>query len=226
MHQESVTPKTKRTPKKKLTKTQAKAQLAKELIKKKAKGDPERLRANIMLQAFQKALRFYKQNDFLQVGGVTNEGKLHGGTLSALLRACEVADGLGVDYETFVNAQFWAFDKWFSAAPKLHQLATTDGENSAEGRVKQYQKAIREGEVKADKVFTGRSSPAPKIPLPVVFRKNDQVFQQFVKNWKMTPQEVFLNFAKTPHEARLYFDRRWLAQNELYQQMRANGLVG
>jgi hypothetical protein len=211
--------------KKKLTKTQIKARKARELIKNKIKPDADAADAHRMFAIFQEALRAYHSNDFLNAGGRTKEGKLPLGTVSAFRRACQLAKELGVDFETYVRAQFWAFDKWYGTAPQIRQMFSESGENSAVGRVKQYLKTVRQGEHNPDKTIVSRAQPAPRMPVEVVLHKNETVFKEFQKNWKMTAEEVFINFAKTPQEANTYFDKRWLDQNPIYQQLRIDGRI-
>jgi len=203
---------------KKTLSTKDKRARAKELIKNHSKGDPQLFKANEMLAAFQESLRAYVKNNYLKV-------KLTRSSTTVLLKACELSESLNVSYETFVKAQFWAFDKWWGAAPKLHQIITTKGDYSAIKRVGLYQQAVSAGEHNPKRNLTNRVIPAPKIPLEVTLHKSDQQFAQFIKNWNLTPKEVFLHFAATPSEALLYFDKKWLKRNEIYQQMRASGEV-
>ena len=40
------------------------------------------------------------------------------------IRAAQHAESLLVSYETYVRAQFWSFDKWFSRHPKPYEIAS------------------------------------------------------------------------------------------------------
>lgn len=150
-------------------------------------------------------------------------------------RAAVVADALGVDYEIFMRAQFWAFDQWFSRAPKPQELGSTKSEKSAVERTRMFLEEVRTGAVdparpilskqrSIDDTTTarGRQRAATTTTRTVKFEQAERTLRAFMKNYDATEEEVLRLFARG-NQASTYFDREWLKQNPTYQRLVADG---
>lgn len=177
-------------------------------------------KAQAVALAYEKLLGLYKHNPTLkylkcQVGP---EQPAYG----IWLRAAKLADEIGLDYVTFVKAQFYFMDQWYSRAPKPQEVASYKGEYSAQKRAETFVREIRDGGISPKKVICGRVRPKPNISQQAKFHQCEVQLKKFMQNLHATEEEVLLRFA-TKESARNYFDLSWLAQNETYQRLRAAG---
>ena len=85
-----------------------------------------------MAGEYSQQLRDYTGNRYLSWH---KGGQLSKQAHTTLLRAATFAEELGVDYSTYVRAQFWVFDDWFRRPPKLHELASYNTRVPAKKRV-------------------------------------------------------------------------------------------
>jgi hypothetical protein len=163
------------------------------------------------------------------------------------LRAALHAEQLLVNYETYVKAQFWCFDQWFSRAPKPYELSSYKTKIPSNERVRLYLNAIQKGSVDPNtkimnraavggplmaktsgapghKITTYAHRVAPQISASVRFDLSAQCLRQLMKNYGATEEQILKAFAKGP-QAALYFSKEFLDQNPTYQALLAAGEV-
>ena len=184
-------------------------------IKAKKQGDPEHAKALAMARAFEAQVQVYKHQPHLKLFQTLSTQMR-----SKMLAACRIADAAGVDYETYVKAQFYCFDKWFSRCPKPHEIST---EKSKE-RLQIYTADVNQGAVPADRETVGREMPLPVIPREVKDAQAERTLRTMMRQWGATEEEILRQFATGPTKYS-YFDRDWLSRNTTYQQLKAAGEV-
>lgn len=151
------------------------------------------------------------------------------------VRAAEVADELGMDYVTFVRAQFWAFDAWYHRAPKPQELGSRTSAQSSAERARQFLDAVASGIVSASAnilgkqreivdTTTARGRAAVKVPQSTKFQHSEHQLRTLMKNFEADEEQVLRTFAKGA-TASVYFDRGWLQQNSTYQRLVAAGEI-
>jgi hypothetical protein len=180
-------------------------------------------RAYGMATAYEEALGQYQSNPtlhFIKHDMMQPGHKMH----EVWVRAVQLADQLGVSYTEYVRAQFWAFDQWFSRAPKPYELASYKTKVPAQERVRLYMEALAKGELEADKKIINKVRSAPKVTRSVKFSFSERQMQQFMKNYGASEEQILKTFAKGK-QANLYFDREWLLQNPTYQRLKTTGEV-
>lgn len=218
----------------KLSKTEALKQRAKELAEAKARGEqtarPKPITTTLQDEAdwariqaiaceYEQALRLYKHNPYLkwQKNGIPPRG-----AYTTLLQAANIADDLGVDYATYVKAQFWALDKWARREPSLRDLALTNTKYPSAERVKMYLAEVKKGSVNPERNVCSPVRPAPEVSVEARMLQSERQLQRFMKNYGESEEQILCRFARG-RSANLYFDREWLLENETYQRLMAEG---
>jgi len=142
------------------------------------------------------------------------------------LRAAELADALKADYETFVRAQFFAFDQWFSRAPKPWELGSTKSKNNAAVRYWNFLKQNPDVEVASkqqavvDTTTPSGRRQALSTSRAARFSASERALQVMMKNYKCTAERIFALF-ETEASAASVFDTEWLSENALWKQVHA-----
>lgn len=176
-------------------------------------------RAHSMAVAYESAMQEYRNNRFLKV--FKGSPLLYEKTYGYLLRAAQFADELGVDYETYIKAQFWAMHEWYKRSPKLHHIASFKSKVPSKERVTLYLAAIRKGAVSAERQVRGISRRAPRVSLSVRFQNSERQLKRLMKTYQETEEQILCRFATTSS----YFDREWLMANDTYRRLSAEGRI-
>lgn len=165
-------------------------------------------RALNMLRAFEAVLRAYKGNTYISL-------KATQAYMKNSSKAAEVADSLGLDYHSYVVAQFRWFKQKFRKAPMLHQIGT----ENARYRAEQYM-ALR---------AAGKVRTLPVVPDLVMAGESDMIaagnrtLDKLKAAWNIDEREVLRIFAARPDAG--VFHSAWLNQNATYQQLKDAGEV-
>lgn len=139
------------------------------------------------------------------------------------LRAADLADALGVDYETFVKAQFYWFDRWFHGRrPLPYQLSTSKGAYSAVQRITLYQDAVRRGKVSPDRTVRGPDMQPVKASPERLWELSQRTLESLMKNWGKSEEEILRVFARDIC-ASDFFDLDWLRHNQTYRRLKQQG---
>lgn len=129
-------------------------------------------------------------------------------------KAVELADQLSVDYPTYLQAQFYWFDKWFRRAPKPWELIGQRTKFPAPERVKEFLR-LRSLEEAPQKVYS--ISRTAKIDPKKLDKINEQRLTELSSSWGLSEEEVLLRFARTGVG---YFDLEWLRKNPTYKSLK------
>jgi len=183
-----------------------------------ASGDDETAKCWLMAKVYEQQLREYRNKPYMVF---FKKSELSRQTKTVLKRACAFADELGVDFTTYVRAQFWWFDTNFSQAPELHYLASSRSKFNAKERVKVFLQEASTTQLM--KPVRSREMVPPKWNNSAKFDQCDVVLKRMMTNYKLTEEEVFKAFKG--HSIDLFFDSAWLKQNETYKRLRAAGEV-
>lgn len=132
-------------------------------------------------------------------------------------RAALIADQIDVDYETYLRAQFYWFDKWFNRAPKPYELSSLKSKFPAPERVRKYLQLLAEG--KARKVVTCIGKRV-QIDSKEIDKCNDRKMSQLMQQWGLPEEIVLLRFARPGIG---YFDQSWLRKNKIWIRLRQEG---
>ena len=179
-------------------------------------ADSEETECQRMLLIYDAILRLYNKKHFVTVAHKGMSTPMR----SKMRVAVSMATDLGVSFETFVKAQFYCFDKWYSRNPKPHEICTP----KAPGRVETYLREVDSGVTSKDRTVTSKVMAAPKISKDVKFASSERQLRTLMKNWNLSEEDVFRKFATGLYVFQ-YFDREWLRQNATYQRLKAAGEV-
>lgn len=183
--------------------------------------DPETLSVHSMAIAYEKALGKYRDEPtlrFLKGGRVDKEHRNY----NTWKRAVKFAADLAIDYDTYVRAQFWYFDKIFNRYPKVFELASFRTKTPAKERVLLF--LAENSFAISTKTVVGPVRKAETVPKSVRWRYSDTQLRSFMKNYSITEEEVFRRFA-IGKDAYLYFDKSWLEQNDAYNTLKRTGEI-
>ena len=194
---------------------------------------PDSMRAYGLAVAYERALATYTNQPGLRyLKGRVAPGEPNWGNW---LRAAQVADDMGVDYDTFVRAQFWAFDRWYSRAPKPQELGSTRSEQNAGERVRQFFEAAERGEVDVERRIVGlqrsvidtttargRRKANISVPRDQRFAYAQRQLHTLMRNYDCSEEQILRTFCTKPGA---YFDREWLQENPTYRRLLAAGEV-
>ena len=222
-------PSSARARSKRKTKQQLAREKAKAVIAANKQGTPmtprvsltasvEQHKAHAMALAYEAQLRTYQSKPFLRflTGGIVQPGHKR---YQQWCQAADQADELDVAYEFYVKAQFYWFDKWFSRAPKPHELRSSKTQYNAKERVRLYAQEIAKGAALPERKVLSRVRTAPRVSRAVRFNTSANQMATLMKNHGATEEEILKVFAKGA-DALLYFDRDWLRQNQTYQRLK------
>lgn len=140
------------------------------------------------------------------------------------LKAAQQAEEIGVDYDTYVRAQFYWFDQWFLKAPRFWEITSLKGRYNAVERVRAYQREVAAGKLDPKRVVTGRVRAAPKIPASVRLQQGARTLRALMATHRASEEQILRSFASGP-QAALYFDQAFLKQNPTFQRLRAAGQI-
>jgi hypothetical protein len=136
-------------------------------------------------------------------------------------RVIQNAENLNISFDTYMKAQFFYFDKWFSRPPKVQEIASYKSKNNALERAKTF---LSEQESVSVRAVVGKVIPQPKVPQNKRFELSKRTLQSIMKNYEASEEEVLARFARGS-TAFSYFDKEWLYQNPTYQRLRESGVV-
>ena len=193
-----------------------KKELALAAIKNGKVGSPEHAKALYVMGVFESLVQVYTRKPYVRVfkNGLTPQAR---GKFNAVTR---MADELNMDCATFVRAQFWWFDKCFSRHPKPHEIATA----KAKERAAQYRLDINAGLANAVTEPSTREMTLPKTPQHVKDAFSENALRTMMHNWHQSAEQIFKAVAGGPNKYD-YFDRVWLRNHPVYQQLKAAGDV-
>jgi hypothetical protein len=168
--------------------------------------------------AYEAALGAYLHKPTLKVfkNGVSPAHRGYEG----LKRAALLADQAGVSYETYVQAQFYWFDKWFRRAPRIYELSGLKGSFPAPERLRKYMLLMNRGSVPT-KLIVGYAQRC-KVDLQELDKINAAKLTQLMNAWGLSETEVLLKFARPGIE---YFDLQWLKRHPTYQKLKQQNLL-
>lgn len=137
--------------------------------------------------------------------------------------AARCADELGMDYLTYVRAQFWFFHRWFARAASPHELRhSATGKVPAMERARAYAELLASGEVPPDHDVCAKALAAAPRPVGARAEQSEDTLRQLCKRHEMSVDDVFRNFARGSGAAAL-FDRAWLDAHPVYCALRDAG---
>lgn len=149
-------------------------------------------------------LKYLKGSSVTSVKGAYQKFKL----------AAEVADQCKADYTSFVQAQFYWFDKWFKRAPKVWELSGKSTKFPAPNRYLEYLK-IKSSQHVPEKVQS--VSRRAQISPQKLDKINEMRLAELQRSWGIDEEEVFIRFARPGIG---YFDAAWLRKHPTYRRLR------
>lgn len=170
--------------------------------------------------AYEEQLCHYTAKPYLRV--IKGIPKTSDKGFNTWLRAALQADELGVSYAFYVKAQFYWFDKWFSKAPKPHELASYKTKINAKERVRLYEVEVSKGQTNPKRKILSKVRTSPSISRSIRFSYSERTLSTLMKNYGATEEDIFRTFAKGA-QASVYFDKAWLKQNETYLKLARAG---
>ena len=177
--------------------------------------DQEFLDVQEMALTYEKALSNYVRNPTLKYlkGLVKRDTREYG----IWLKCVENAKELGVDYETYIRAQFYYFDKWRQCPPKAQECCSRKSERNSIYRVVAY---LSEEPNNKSTVL----GPTKSYFVPDRVKAEDSSWQMraMMQNFKTDEKGVFLHFGK---QSVLYFDKEWLKNNNIYNSLVERGEI-
>lgn len=135
-------------------------------------------------------------------------------------RAVSHAEIAGLNFENYIKAQFYYFNKWFKRAPKPIECASTTSQLNSLERAKMFKLAF--GEKAAFNLNERSEATSPSSEVKGIYAA--QQLQVFMRNYGMSEEEVFRTFAKG-NDGFLYFDKEWLLNNQTYRKLKETGEI-
>lgn len=176
---------------------------------------PEFQKVQLIAQEYEKALGIYRNRPALNwLKGFVKEGTR---SYKQWLAAAEIADELGVDYMTYIQALFYFSDLWGKRPPKVWELSGRNSKFPAKDRVKAYLETVEKAEP-----IVGPTQPKPRVPFGLRKRRSEKQLNIFMNAYGLSQEDVFKKFAQGK-EASLYFDPEWLKHNETYRKLKQQG---
>lgn len=160
--------------------------------------------------AFIDKLRQYKRKPYLKSfhNKLTPKHKSY----RQIERAIAEAESLGIDFEVYIEAQFFWFDKWFGRAPNLWELSGGKGKMPARSRAKAYV-AMLETEGDLSPTVDKEHRKAKKLNRKDILEYNERLLQQMMSDGS-TVEDCFLEFAKDG-----VFHKVFLRQHPVYKSL-------
>ncbi len=128
--------------------------------------------------------------------------------------AAGLADRLGVPYDDYVEAHFWAEHRWRGRHPQARFLHQERGWTSAE-RVRDWQCARNQGAPRT--IAPGRREPARPAERSGT---QDLYLAQLCARWEVAPEDI-LRALGGPEAG--VFDPRWLRAQPIWQRLERVG---
>lgn len=203
---------------KRLTKMQERVAKAREVAAKKARG--EKLTGSVdpvlaMAYAYEEVFSEYHHKPamkFIKNGRVDHTKR----STAYFQQAATLADSVKADYETFVRAQFYWMHEWFGRECKTHELRGRFGGFPAVDRYKQYQKLVKDGTISGK--VSATSLGVATITDQELDKINEARLERLMRLWEMDEEGVLIAFS-----AEGIFDDEWLAENETFLNLVAEG---
>jgi len=193
---------------------------AKKLAARRARGEvvsvPEsedEQKVREVAYAYEEVLATYHHNPSLKfIKGPTVEA---GTAYQNLREVAKIADQCGADYASYIQAQFYWFDKWFKRAPRTWELVSKAKFPALE-RYLEYIK-IKSSQSVPAKVQSVSISGRARIDTEQLDKINETRLIELQLNWNIDEEEAFLRFAR-PGVG--YFDAVWLRKHPTYKRLR------
>jgi hypothetical protein len=165
-----------------------------------------------MAYAYEEALGHYLHRPALRYIKTTDPKKNR--AFVYFQKAAVIADRLDMDYEDYIQAQFYWFDQWFRRHPKVYELASLRSKFPAIDRAIAYQRLIRDEDHPRRKVQSlSRRVIASDDQLDKI---NTERLNRLISSWQLTEEEVLLRFSAADVG---YFDVQWLRKHPVYQRL-------
>lgn len=168
-------------------------------------------RASDMALAFEVKMAEYKKNPFFKLFRKRKFSPASK-TYPHYLKAADEALSLGYDFATWIEAQFYWFDKWFGQPPKPWQLSGGKGKMPARVRVEAY---LRQGKGLAKTTSKVSKKKPRKLTRDDVLAYNAKLLQDMMRDGS-TEKACLLEFAQ---EGMNVFDSIFLVHNETYRRL-------
>ncbi len=181
-----------------------------------ASKDNDLSKAFSAAKVYEELLVTYKKKPHLKVFKYPLSAQARTKLLAVVAAAAE----LEVDCTTYIKAQFHVFNDWFSRAPKLHEISSAKSKE----RVKTYLQGVADSSIRPDAEIKTKVIASPKVSREAKFAHSELQLRSLMMNWNLTAEQVFKSFCQGTH-ALQYFDREWLKQNKIYQQLKRDGEV-
>jgi hypothetical protein len=175
--------------------------------------DPDLAKIREMAYAYEDALGIYSHKKALKF----LKDPLNPDCKHLWLSAIKIAEELEVDYEVYIKAQFWCFEKWFKKAPKLIQLTGKSGKFSAFERVKIYLACVGNGKASFDQDTISKVMLSPKVPDSFKADCSGRYMKQMMNNFKLSEDQIYMQYRDSLH---LFFDPTWLLTRPLYNKLK------
>lgn len=172
-----------------------------------------------LAKAYESCLGVYRARKMLRyIRGPVAPGTPNYG---AWLHAAAAADTLGMDYQTYVEAQFWFFDKWFARAPQPRELIpSAKSKFPADERAISYVEMLQSGEIKPGHRTVCRSQPVVRSSGSDRSAASQRKMEQLMALHALTAQEALQAFAGTG-----MFDLTWLKNHPEYRALQSSGAL-
>ena len=165
-----------------------------------------------MVYVYEEALIAYQHNErnYKSTEGLIKVKRSY----NLFKQAVKVADQCGADYVSYIQAQFYWFDKWFKRAPKAWELAGKTTKFPAPNRYLEYLK-IKSSSHVPEKVqsISRRASISPQK----LDKSNEVRLAELQRSWGIDDEEAFIRFARPGIG---YFDAAWLRKHPTYRRLR------
>ena len=208
--------------KKRLTKTEQLREMIQSGKLKKKAVDPMEHRIRDIADVYQDLARAYKGTEGFFTRTRVKPGS---STWRILERALKFAEELKVSPETYVKGIFYFHDKVWNSYPKMRFLADFKTRISARDKVQDYLKDLESGKTTEHaKAVSPVSHQKVVISQANKSRNSEKQLKLFMKNYKITDEEVFIRFCQG-NDAHLYFDAGWLSTNKVYTQLKKEGKI-
>jgi hypothetical protein len=194
-------------------------------LKAKAEGNsefkpiPEREQKAVQMgYAYEAVFGRYHHKPALRYFTKLGERGFEKRTVSLLFKAATFADEKEVDYETYVEAQFYWFHRWFRRAPKLYELAGERGKFPARRRVDEFLRLQKQGKSGGD--VSSVVIPRTEISDDELDKINSHRLEQLCRAWERTAAEIIQQFAPAG-----VFDLKWLQKNLVFLDLKKQGKI-
>lgn len=179
----------------------------------------EESRAWIIARIYESFIRTYRQQPMFKYW---KKDVLTDKATRVLLRAADHADKLGMDYYSYIRAQFWWFHDKFARAPNLNEIASYKTKIHSSERARVYRNKVKAGYINEQDPIISKAISPKRVAKEVRFQQSEITLQKMMDTFDVTEEQVFKVFSKQIFS---YFDREWLRQQPTYLRLKKSGEI-